>query len=436
MNVAISGGGFTGKGAEAMLRTVRTELARRIGGLECSLWRCPPTQSRQALDAGFSLMFWPGDRPGISARAQKKLGIDLTAWSTKELSVRTFPVALGGGASRQKMLSAAYCHYLERTGRAIDAVIDIGGFAYGDEWSLGRALWNAPLIEFCTRHAVPMIYLPQAWGSFEKPDIRQGTRQLLETPVTWLYSRDEQSSRYLEELLGRPDHSIAAWPDIAFAFRGGTREQGQQILRSMGCDLTRQIVGVAPNMQIYRRVDGSGLGNLYVRSLVRVVEHCLEEHDVDIVLQASEMYASGSAIDDRHLCSLIAAAVDRPDRCFATQDVLTAGQSAALISCFDYLVGSRFHSLVFGLSQGVPGMAVSWSHKYRQLLAPFGLEDSVIELDRLESEALITTFEQGWGRRAELQPQILATAQELRLQVGALFDEVAAVVGGHGRSSG
>jgi polysaccharide pyruvyl transferase WcaK-like protein len=426
MRVAISGAGFSNKGAEAMLRTVQAELAKRIPSTEFSLWQCPERHHRLALHAGFMPLFWPVDQRSPAARTLSRVA--LPAWAARQLSPRDPAALLRARAGRDEVVSLAYRRYLERTGCSIDAVVDISGFAYGDAWPPDRAMRNRGLTEYCVAHGAPIMYLPQAWGSFEKTETREAVRRMLTVPGTAFYSRDSQSSRHLERLLTRPEGSIAIHPDIAFAFRGGTAEQGEQVLRAMGCGLQRPVIGVAPNMHVYRRVAGTGGANHYVQALLRLVEHCLGNHDVDVVLQASEMEVFGAAVDDRYLCGVISAAVNQPGRCYMTQETLTAGQTAAMISQFDYLVGSRFHSLVLGLAEGVPAMAIGWSHKYRELLSLFGLESDVSEFQELDGDTLVSTFERGWAARESVRPQIVATAAALRSQVGELFDGVAETI--------
>jgi polysaccharide pyruvyl transferase WcaK-like protein len=428
VTIIISGAGFRSKGAEAMLRTVQTALAGRLEGARFSLWRCPPAEARLAADAGLVPLSWPGDRHDMPTRALGKLGVGLPPWAVRELlrGDRAALVRRRPGVS--DALSLASRRYLERTCDSIEAVIDVSGFAYGDAWSAARMGWNRPLLAYCVTHGVPMLYLPQAWGSFTQPDIREAARRMLAAPGTAFFSRDPQSSRYLEELLGRSAGSIASHPDIAFGFRGGTPEQGAQVLRTMGCGLERPIVGIAPNMQVYRRTAGEGAANVYVQQLRQLVAHCLQRGEVDVVLQASETEVAGAALDDRYLCGVIAASVNRPDRCYLASERLTAGQTAALVSRFDYLVGSRFHSLVLGLSQGVPSMAIGWSHKYHGLLSLFDLEYAVHEAQRLDADALVATFERGWAERQAAARRIRDTAALLRTEVEELFDQIATTI--------
>jgi polysaccharide pyruvyl transferase WcaK-like protein len=178
-------------------------------------------------------------------------------------------------------------------------------------------------------------------------------------------------------------------------------------------------------MKVYERVLGTGCGNLYLQALLMFAKHCLEKHDVDIVLQANEIDEGSLRKDDRYLCSLISALLNRPDRCFMTRDSLTAEETKALIGRFEYLVSSRFHSLVFGFSQGVPGIAVSWSHKYRELLALFGMGSYVQECRDIDANGLITMFEQGWKERHQQKQAILEKVNCLQMEADALFDETA-----------
>ncbi len=425
MNIIITGGSFVNKGAEAMLRTVQAELARRIPGAAFYLWRLPEHYGPAAAGSGFLPVALPCERSGSSSGWEKSAA-NKALWSLKQLVRGRDPGPLAALFSKKGLFAAACRNFLDRTHGGFAALVDVSGFAYGDELGETRFRMVQPLLAYFTYKDRPAIFLPQAWGSFEKPGTRREVRRLLGGRKTVFYSRDETSCRFLEKALDRPAGSIRSYPDIVFGFQGGGEKQGREILAGMGCTMKRPIIGVAPNMRVFERLPGKGVTNPYLQSLVKLAGHCLDRHDVDIVLQANEIDSLGSRLDDRYLCGLVAAAVNRPDRCFWTREPLDAESTKALVGRFGFLIGSRFHSFVFGFSQGVSGLAVSWLHKYRELFAQFELGDRVQECRDLDADGLIAKFESAWPERKALEPRLLAKAERLRDEVASLFDEVAA----------
>ena len=430
MNVIITGAGFENKGAEAMLRTVQTELSKRLTDCDFFLWRPLQRDCRLALNSGFSPFQLPFEKENSFWHWPKGQRVSLLLWSLLELSRSRDPREIRAAIAPGHRMAKACGHYLNRSMVVFDVLIDISGFAYGDSWGVDSFQHVGPLMDYCVRNGKPVIFLPQAWGSFKTSQVRQALRNLLSHDNTFFYSRDKSSCHYLEQALERPLGSILVTPDIVFGFQGGTPEQGEHVLRSMGCTLSRPIIGLAPNMRVYERVSGKGMGNIYLQALVKLAEYCIYNHDVDIVLQANGVAPGGNQIDDRYLCSLVAASISNPHRCFMTRESLTAEATRALIGRFDYLIGSRFHSLVFGFSQGVPGMAISWSHKYRELFSLFGMEDKVQEYQNINPDALIETFEKGWADRQRARVSIIEKARQLRNEVSTLFDEVAEKIQG------
>jgi len=425
MKILITGAGFANKGAEAMLRTVQEKLARRLPSVEFILWRPPITECRLVMSSGLKPFLLPFE--STSSKWQLVAdGLKKKLWTLLEYSRLRNLEQIACCFNKKTFFNMACSNYLCRNKKAFDAVIDISGFAYGDVWGISGFQRIKPVIEYCRMYDKNTIFLPQAWGPFDTPIATLELRRLLNNQNTIFYSRDETSSRYLERALDIRSGVIESHPDIVFGFHGSTPARGEQILRDMGCSLQRPIVGIAPNMRVYERVAGKGTGNLYLQTLSRLIIHCLDNFDIDVVLQANEVDESGNNADDRYLCSLIMASVNRPDRCFMTRDFLSAESTKALISHFELLVGSRFHSLVFAFSLGVPAMAVSWSHKYQELFSLFDMGDNVYECQNIDSGSLISMFDRLWRDRQFSSRLIFEKASQLCSKVEILFDEVAA----------
>jgi polysaccharide pyruvyl transferase WcaK-like protein len=94
---------------------------------------------------------------------------------------------------------------------------------------------------------------------------------------------------------------------------------------------------------------------------------------------------------DRTICERINQAlttsieVVEPDSCLAIKAII--GQSA-------WVVSSRYHGCVSALSQSVPCLGTSWSHKYEALFADYEHQDWLLDisLDHTSLQSFIETF--------------------------------------------
>ena len=91
------------------------------------------------------------------------------------------------------------------------------------------------------------------------------------------------------------------------------------------------------------------------------------------------------------------------------------------------MISSRYHGCVSALSQGVPCLATSWSHKYQALFDDFGQRaavlltpDPAVAIDRLNDLL---------ARRSEVERQLKQESAVQALKVEAMWNEVLAILG-------
>ncbi|MDE7310189.1 MAG: Coenzyme F420 hydrogenase/dehydrogenase, beta subunit C-terminal domain [Eubacterium sp.] len=78
---------------------------------------------------------------------------------------------------------------------------------------------------------------------------------------------------------------------------------------------------------------------------------------------------------------------------------MDAEEIRALIAQCECLVASRFHAMVFALSEQVPVMLIGWSHKYQEVMEQFGLSEYASDYLSLSLSKLEQGFAHFWENR-------------------------------------
>lgn len=412
MKILIRGAGFENKGAEAMLRVVQRELGKRIPGASFHA-TVLPQEAPFAYRSGIVPLFY--------APSQRMQMLRTIPFAPK---IPEFLLSNKNPHFAKAVKTHTRAAYEINAIGAVDAVLDVSGFSYSDSWGVGGFKYACTWLDYCQDEKKPYIFLPQAWGPFEKVDVSQWAKKLY-SAGPMIVSRDDESSKYLAKLQGIPVSEVRQAPDIAFRFLGDPATVGRSILAGLGLGVDRPVIGIVPNMRVYERSPGTGAGNHYVKLLADLVDYCITRFGADVLLMPNEIKVPGTGgPDDRFLCSIVASQIQKTEHCRAVRDYFTAEAVKSVLGQLDLLVASRFHSLVFALGQGVPSVALGWSHKYQELLKPFGLEKFVVDHDKLDNAAVIALVEEAWQTKDEKRANIRQLVPHLQTQVDTLFDDI------------
>lgn len=234
----------------------------------------------------------------------------------------------------------------------MDVLLDASGYAYGDAWEPRWVQNSAAHLLRYRRRGRKIILLPQAFGPFEKPPVREAAESIIHA-ANLVYARDRESLMHVNALAPGSSH-IRLAPDFTGILPGRLPE-------SIAEDSLR--VCVVPNTEMLRICPDVYLS--FMTDCIRKVEGrgyrpCLLLHegarDRDLAAKLSEIKKLPllDEPDPRHLKGIIG-------------------------SCA-FIIGSRYHSLVSALSQGVPALGTFWSHKYPYLFDDYGCPELLIDL--------------------------------------------------------
>lgn len=243
-------------------------------------------------------------------------------------------------------------------GRRLDVMLDCSGYGYGDMWSLYRMGVRARYFAALKRQGTTVAMLPQAFGPFEKPEIRDAMRSILEQ-CDLVFARDEESRRHLAGLgidrLGK----IPVAPDVTHLLDGEPPADREDWFRR---------IAIVPNTRMLDRTSDT-VRNGYIDFLARAVRS-VKKHGLEPVLLIHED-------NDLPLVRQLSATPGCECPIFHDDALHLKGMLGAVRG----VVASRYHACVSALSQGVPTIGTSWNHKYDALFDEYGCADLLLSPD-------------------------------------------------------
>ncbi|WP_417542999.1 polysaccharide pyruvyl transferase family protein [Methylophaga thalassica] len=325
MIIEIKGVQFVNKGAELMLCAIMQQLHSRYNDVEVVL---APTRNSPYLSRA-------------KVGAYQKLSIRKNVLDLNRLSY---------------LLPTKVRQYLKSkwgivTEADIDVVLDASGFAYGDQWQdMGVRHLHGEL-KRAGQFDKTYIFMPQALGPFSNP---KDTKYLQDSLVdaALVCAREEQSYAHVQAI-GAGDVNLKLYPDFTNLVTGVVPDYYQN---------GAQKVVIIPNSNmIGSRNLNKSWASSYVDVLCSAVQ-AIQDMGLSPVLLNHEGKGDGDLCHqiNRHFAGSLEF-IEEPDP-IKVKGIIGASKA---------IVCSRFHGCVSALSQKVPCVGTSWSHKYEQLFAEY-----------------------------------------------------------------
>jgi polysaccharide pyruvyl transferase WcaK-like protein len=300
------------------------------------------------------------------------------------------------------------------------ALLDLFGVSFND----GRekflpfvVLGNLPAMLM----KVPVVKLAQGLGKYEGKINRMVGKWVLRRCAR-VFARGQESYD-MTRAIGIEENLDFA-PDIAFLFEddyaltaensdyAAEVEQHLEQLRRRGT----KILVLSLSSVVLKKCQRAGID--YSERMARIAEHFLAKgHAVVLFPNANREGLDTLHNNDIPVVKSVAAAIDLDagDRLVAIDRDLNTAALRGILRHADWLVASRFHAMIAGLSLGIPTLVLGWSHKYREILAMFEAQEWAYDFKDLEVAPLIERIE-----------ALIAGDRDLRAKIGRNLDKVRA----------
>lgn len=271
-------------------------------------------------------------------------------------------------------------------------VVKGGGFLHTykritDIYYLYYSLFNIMLAH---RLGKKVIIMPNSFGPFLGKFEKYIVKKVL-NKCDLIYAREDISRRYLQDLLGREVHLS---PDLGFYISPNENEDNLGDIK-----LPKSEIKVAITMRPYRfpeYSDGEHRYEKYINEMFLVCKELIKNgyHPVFV----AHTLGPSAHEDDRIALNeviekLKEAGVSSANYTFADDSSLNCFGLTNLYSQVDYIIGTRFHSVIFAMTSFIPAIAISYSgHKTTGIMQDMGLEEYVVKIGEMDSKVLIEKF--------------------------------------------
>lgn len=257
-----------------------------------------------------------------------------------------------------------------------DVVVDVSGISFVDSRGGAILTYNVLLLLPALLLDRPVVKAAQAMGPFERSTNHAAATAVLER-LSAVLTRGDRTDEFVRDL------GIAATraDDVAFLMDVTDRDRAW----------ADQVAGpsdyavVSPSSVVVAQDDDG-----YQDTMAAVVADLAIERPVLLLPHSSRPGQPESKLNDLPLCERLAARADTAEHPVVVVGAdATPQQMRALIGGATVCVTSRFHAMISSLAMATPVVVVSWSHKYREVLAEFGLPDAAIDFRAVTATDLL-----------------------------------------------
>ncbi len=257
-----------------------------------------------------------------------------------------------------------------------DVVVDVSGISFVDSRGGTTLAYNVLLLLPAILLDRPVVKAAQAMGPFERSTNHAAATAVLDRMAAVL-TRGARTDEFVRDL------GIAATraDDVAFLMEVTAADRAWAAEATGPADYAV----VSPSAVVVAQDDDA-----YEDTMAAVVADLAAEQSVVLLPHSARPGQPESKLNDLPLCERLAA------RTGATaHPVVVVGQDAtpqqmrAVIGAASVCVTSRFHAMISSLAMATPVVVVSWSHKYREVLAEFGLPDAAIDFRTVTAADLV-----------------------------------------------
>jgi colanic acid/amylovoran biosynthesis protein len=270
----------------------------------------------------------------------------------------------------------------------------------------------------------PLYMLPQSIGPLKRRWERALIKWIL-GKMRLVLVREPVSYAELAKMGMELAHCHLA-PDIAFAFSGVSRSSAKQFLAKTGVkfERNRPLLGItvinweAQNWRFSRQ-------SHYEAALSEAIRTFITRYKGRAIL-FPQVWGPTENQDDRIPARRIVTQLNDLHECvILIEDPVPPQLLKSSYGLMDIFIGTRMHSNIFALSEGVPVLAIGYLYKTRGMMQMLQLDEWVLDINEVNGHKLASRLEAAWLQRNHLKVHIQQQMPSVTKQIQQAIEMIA-----------
>lgn len=231
--------------------------------------------------------------------------------------------------------------------------------------------------------------MPNSFGPFKGPGVKRIVKNTLKK-CKFVSARETFTQEMVKRNLGI---DIPVYPDLAFSLKRNTQFTKKIMCMKYHLPFNKSLVAIT--VRPYRFPNSAHPEDDYENYKKSIAEFSkwLFLHDYMPVFVEHTLAVNAHENDGQCIKEIIKRLEEGSYRCIQDSNLTCMDLKSIYRNC-DFTIGTRFHSVIFSLSESTPSLAISYvGNKTTGIMHDIGLSKYVIKIDEISSSNLIEKFQ-------------------------------------------
>jgi colanic acid/amylovoran biosynthesis protein len=233
-----------------------------------------------------------------------------------------------------------------------------------------------------------VFIFPNSFGPFEGWGVKTLVRKALRNSKV-VTARETRSSVMCKKYL---NIDVITYPDFGFYLPNGNIDNKEKFLEQLEIPNGRKLVAITARPHRFPHANNPKVAyNNFVVSMRDFAEWLYEKGYFPVFIE--HVYAINNHENDSYCINDVIKNMDKRHYAYFINRDLNCQQLKTVYSYFDFIVGTRFHSMIFSMSNMIPGIAITYvGNKGEGIMDDMGMTDYYIKIGEVTSDKLKQKF--------------------------------------------